>query len=586
MWGATEGYVYLPTKDSAGEWQKLMYKWPLNKAGVIRHVLTASAEGKDVYFSPALFNKPKPVKENCKGANVLWADFDGSAPDDWTIGTPEGRTGAVVPLPSLRVQSSVEGHEHVYWHLDSFESNTTLIEEKNRALAYSLQADTSGWDINQVLRPPGTTNYKHNLPVFIAEERNDSYKIERFDFLKPAKQLVNENISIDAVPPVENVLAKYSWDTSTYELFQQPTLPDGKRSSALMQLGFFGAEHGMSDEEIFAILVHADDRWGKFAKRNDRQKRLTDIINRARHKYPKAISDLTFAGLTNEQTVSVDRKYIYGFNEFTESDFKVEWLISGTLQRAGLLLITAHGGVGKTQISYQMGCHAALGKSFIHWNPLGKSKVVMLSLEMGPAALKTFHTEIAKGYDQEEIEVLERNFKVAPLGEPILIDKPQGRKLLEFFLDEYNPDLVIIDSLGKLINGDIKDDSIMRTVFNYLSIVRAKYGCAFWVIHHNRKGTSDNKKPREIADVYGSQYITSEPDTVISLWKDHGEEDIEIRNVKNRLAPEHGDIKIRRIKYLNFELSSHADVPQAFEPEPDEQPKPLPKKRKNGLFEL
>lgn len=575
VWGSeTEGFVYLPTKDRDDSWHKVMFPWPVGKNAVINHVLESTAASKDVYFSPALFDKARPIKENALGSYILWADFDGSAPQEWT---PESHdTGSepsgppAVPVPSLRIQSSTEDHQHVYWHLDEFCTDINFIEEKNRAIAYTLGADTSGWDVNQVLRPPHTTNYKHDIPVIVAEEREEVYSRTRFDFLKAAKQLVSETLSIDSTVPVEDILANYPWDKDTYALFTAPTQPDGYRSTALMQIGYFGAEQGMKDEEIFSLLVDADNRWGKFVKRSDRVKRLSDIVNRARQKHPVATTSDTFAGLLGTATtdkIEVDVRYVYGFEDFLNSEFKVDWKVDQLIAQTGIGLITSAPGVGKTQISIQFGIHMALGKEFLRWKPLGRSKVGYLSLEMGKASSKLFIDTISKSYSPEEIQILQRNFQIAPLGESIPLDRPEGKKFLESLIEQHKWDMVIIDSLGKLTGGELSDDTTMRRFFDYLAKVRNKFDCAFLIIHHNRKGTSDNKKPRNLEDVFGSQYITSETDFVLSLWRENGRGNtIEVRELKNRLAPQREPFEIERIEHLAFsyegdiELSGDAPI--------------------------
>jgi hypothetical protein len=92
---------------------------------------------------------------------VLWVDFDGNAPDSWDT--------LEIPYPSLRVQSSMPGHEHVYWKLEEFLDDIPVLEDRNRSIAYMLKADTSGWDADQILRPIHTINRKRDLPVVIKE---------------------------------------------------------------------------------------------------------------------------------------------------------------------------------------------------------------------------------------------------------------------------------------------------------------------------------------------------------------------------------------------------------------------------------
>lgn len=160
IWRDTKAYVYLPVEFN-GKWTLFFFSWPRQRAGVVRHVLKHEAIGANVFYSPALYKATRAIKDNVLLAHVLWVDFDGNAPEVW----PED-----VPEPTLEIQSSLPGHLHAYWLLDE-PQEPAVIEERNRALAYRLDADTSGWDADQILRPPHTTNQKRGLPVTIKEWR-------------------------------------------------------------------------------------------------------------------------------------------------------------------------------------------------------------------------------------------------------------------------------------------------------------------------------------------------------------------------------------------------------------------------------
>ncbi len=169
LWGAepvteTPTFVYLPVEHE-GKWTPYMFAWPRQVEGVIKHTLKWSAIKANVFFSPALFKAANPAKDNVLGSWSLWVDFDGNAPEDW----PQGGEGMQVPRPTLIVQSSIPGHEHCYWRLDEFLTDIEVLEDRNRALAYVMHADTSGWDADQILRPIFTTNHKRNMPVIVKE---------------------------------------------------------------------------------------------------------------------------------------------------------------------------------------------------------------------------------------------------------------------------------------------------------------------------------------------------------------------------------------------------------------------------------
>jgi hypothetical protein len=56
----------------------------------------------------------------------------------------------------------------------------------------------------------------------------------------------------------------------------------GKRSQAYAKLAYLCIEEDLTDSQAMSILLRADNKWGKFKYRRDRQKRLQGIIDYAR----------------------------------------------------------------------------------------------------------------------------------------------------------------------------------------------------------------------------------------------------------------------------------------------------------------
>lgn len=172
FWRDTDAWVYIPVAFGEGrnvDWQPFMHRYPRGLDSIIRHTLKyAATPGANVFFSPALFSTNRATKDAVMGSWTLWVDFDGNAPKQWVLDDP--KDGSLwVPPPTLRVQSSIEGHEHCYWALDTFITDIDALEDRNQALAYVTGADTSGWDADQVLRPIHTVNRKRNQPVVILD---------------------------------------------------------------------------------------------------------------------------------------------------------------------------------------------------------------------------------------------------------------------------------------------------------------------------------------------------------------------------------------------------------------------------------
>jgi predicted ATP-dependent serine protease len=299
---------------------------------------------------------------------------------------------------------------------------------------------------------------------------------------------------------------------------------------------------GWADEQIATVLYDADDRWGKYKFRRDRERRITDFINRARQKHgynSLENVDLTRMIQSANQTAPVmgESKLIYGYQDFVDAEFKIEWILSGLLAQGGFGLITGYPGTGKTQFSIALGAHMALGnKKFLTWdNVAGKKKVLFLSLEMSAAPLNLFMGTIGKAYDDKN--TLNRNFLVAPFGTPINLDTPEGQIFFDQIMNDHMPDILVIDSLQKISSKELTDEQAVKNLIHYLSVVRAKYSCAMLMIHHNRKKPNDGqKKGVELSDVYGSTYITTDVDFVVSLKTVEGNL-LQVDTLKNRLGP-------------------------------------------------
>lgn len=75
---------------------------------------------------------------------------------------------------------------------------------------------------------------------------------------------------------------------------------------------------------------------------------------------------------------------------------------------------------------------------------------------------------------------------------------------------------VFLDSLGSLV-GRLTDDETGSAISRAFTLAVTE-GLEVVSNHHPRKATGENKKPREIADVYGSRWITACHGSILCLW--------------------------------------------------------------------
>lgn len=529
IYGAETGYAYSPTKNPQTEsWEQHFFKWPTERDKLIHHVIDKTSTY-EVYSSPALFNGPnRAEKKDFKGTKFIWCEFDGELPI----------TNDSLPEPTIKVQSSEDGHEHWYWKLDQFETNKKAFEEISQRLTYHLNADLGCWNINRVLRPPTTIHHESNLTVKVLHWDSTEVSLGAFTDLPPLPVKFLDESDVKKIPPAVKVLGKYSWDDDFLKLFLAETIKKGGRSSALTKLGHFCIEKGCSNSETLGILLSADNRWGKFSKRNDQKKQLLSLINYCRSRHP-------VDPVAEESTLKV-----YTFNEFINTEIKIEWVVPNLLHKKGVLSVSGPPGVGKSQFSLRFAESLAKGEKFLKWNPNKPCRTIFVSMEM-PHEELLFFIDMMKMQDSNGF--LEENFMMLPLGHSLRMNTKTAQEELNKVMEKYQPTGVIFDSLGKGIGEDIGSEGAMLEAFEYIDHrIRGDYGAFAWIIHHPRKGQVGNKKPNTLDDLYGSTYLGANVTTALSLWPSTN--DIEISCLKMRMSAQFDPFHIARTPNLNFKV--------------------------------
>lgn len=526
---AEHGFIYAPTLDrETGEFTQVFVRVG-NYEKLEQHIIDSS-KTTDVYLAPAVFSEPRVSKQTFQSAQVVWTEFDGVEPE-------------YLIEPNILIQSSSASHTHAYWLLDDPVTDYFILESVNRGIAYTLGADSSAFDCTQILRPPGTYNYKRDLPVGLLKFDAAEHNLGDFINHHAPPQLDEDSIQLGQVPDVMDVIYKYAFPEDFRTLFSSKPA-EGSRSTYMMRVAYMAAEVGATNEELYAVILNFDDRIRKYTNRVDRHRRLLDIIERARVKYPIA----TESDLNGD----LDPIEVLDVISFGNQTIEVSWLIPDLLQEAGNLLLVGPPGVGKTQVALNFAYGLATGTDLLDFKMGAPKRILFVSCEMGPADLKYFTDKITSQYDDESKALLSENLYVFPHGEPLYLNSPIGQEQLLRMIDVLKVDGFIFDSLGSATSKSLTDEEATKGLLDFNDRLRKNLGVFSWFIHHNRKATETNKEPSGLADVYGSQYITARATTVLSLWPaGHGL--LKVRELKKRLAPQEEDWYIKRTgKNLRF----------------------------------
>ena len=137
------------------------YRWADERRAALQWLRDEDGRGRETYFCAHLLVGRRRLKRNAAPLLALYVDGDGAKP----------RSDA--PPPTAVVQSS-PGREQYWWRLSRPVAPATG-ESLNHRMALAMGGDRSGWDLTQLLRPPGTHNRKYaDAPLVVLRELRDA----------------------------------------------------------------------------------------------------------------------------------------------------------------------------------------------------------------------------------------------------------------------------------------------------------------------------------------------------------------------------------------------------------------------------
>lgn len=124
-------------------------------------------------------------------------------------------------------------------------------------------------------------------------------------------------------------------------------------------------------------------------------------------------------------------------------------------------------------------------------------------------------------------------------------------------MNEYQPDVVIVDSLSQAATN-ISDDDEMKKLFIYLKALRRYHRFGMIFIHHHRKKANDaasRKQANSQSDIYGSYQISASVDFALDLEDRNDPEGLlDLTLLKARFRPLFTEPwKLRRNENLHFD---------------------------------
>jgi len=476
------------------------FNYPNAAAAAAKWALEKSEEGREVYFCAHLLTRPKRIKENAASVHALWGDLDGCAVPNREL------------EPTAVVESS-PGRYHCYWRLtDSIAPESA--ELLNRRMALEIGADTSGFDLTQLLRVPGTTNHKHEgNPVEVRDldggRAHSASGLDRRLPPLPGPAATNGHPHDRAFgePPV--VLGTEAMKVWRGEKPRAKDTGEVDRSASLMKIGRVIYDAGATRRTVVEALRERDLRlgWKCYTGRRDANKQYA------------AIADVLEGDGRNHTTKTVHSR--------SHSRKEQERGESGTKNPKNSLRAVSFAGKSKPlPRQFVVEGIVPAGSSSMLYGPSGIAKsfnILHLALSVAFVGIEEWHERrimtcpvIYLDFEMEGVEQLRRAQEVARgAGWP---DVPKnfwyvngmGHSTAEVFdfaleqLGDLGEALVVVDSFGFALAGDsICSADVLAFMRAHVGALQAAGGHPLIVDHVARPVRGERPANQ---DAFGSIY--------------------------------------------------------------------------------
>lgn len=492
------GYFCLSTKSKSGTWKDHYFEKP--RLSEIKEFIHDYSDH-NLYFCPTVFDKPKRRKEYVKDSHFLWADLDDVDPR------------RVEPRPQIAWESSPKRYAALWRVNDTHDPK--ILEEVNRNLTYAIGADKAGWDLTQVLRIPGTRNYKYKGGPRgkLLWTADNALALDHFPEMGSSEG--------DAQEILRKIRRRIK--RSTYNLLVSRRATIGKRSEVIYRLERELYEQGVDKDDILVVIKSSV--WNKFAGRRDED----DQLRRELDKLPeRQLKRMNGYHRDDEEMESHD-EMVKQLSLIKPEE--VDWIWYPYIPRGKVTLLEGDPDLGKSWLTMAIASHITKGKRFPLTGHRIEGTVMMMSAEDGLA------DTIRPRFDLLQADTS----RIFCYDTAVTFD-PDGADLVEEQIEKYKPTLVVIDPLVAYLGGsvDLHKANETREVMARLAKLAERQAVAVLAVRHLTKGSRDRAIYRGI----GSIDLTAAARSILLVGRDPDDEFGRVLcHIKSNLAPKGDSFK-------------------------------------------
>lgn len=207
---------------------------------------------------------------------------------------------------------------------------------------------------------------------------------------------------------------------------------------------------------------------------------------------------------------------VYDIEEFMALDIPpIQWLVDRLIRDQAIVGNFGGPGTLKTYFMTQLAITIAAGEHFLGVYECRQARVLIVEED-------TLEADYQQAYLAPMLKAMHINpadikgwLSIAPPCD-MLLDQPDRLAALEAKISEFRPALVCLDAFYLLHSGEGMTAKDLQPILFTLKRLRRTYGCAFWLIDHNRKTTGAALSDESAMDRwYGGRSKSAASDAVI-----------------------------------------------------------------------
>ncbi len=231
--------------------------------------------------------------------------------------------------------------------------------------------------------------------------------------------------------------------------------------------------------------------------------------------------------------------------DFMSEEEPISWLVPGLIAEKSLGFVVGLPETNKTWMLLDLAIEASVGGKWLGIFPVKLSRVWVVDQERFRGETKRrFKALLAgRGTSAKSLE----NLRVNSGNTTFKLDLDHSFAAFRKRLEEFKPDLVIIDSLATFHTKEENNRMEIQKVLERIKSLRNEFGCTFLFIHHENKMSFQSKeegKEPSLAEMAGNIALPAAAETVLTVRKRIDGSSL-VYHVKSTMAKPHRPFEVR-----------------------------------------